>query len=133
MSVYITREQDYALRVCIHLSQSSPNAVIPISVLAMAVAISRPIATKVVYQLKQHGIVGTTKGKNGGAYLMKKPNQIRMLDVLRAMGFEASLNECLKIPGVCPFHEQCKVHRFFDELNQQLLAKLSRCKISNFV
>ena len=133
MSVYITREQDYALRVCMYLSQNGSKSVVPISELAAAVAISRPIATKIVYQLKQHGIVGTTKGKNGGAFLLKKPYRIRLLDVLKAMGFQSSVNECLKIPGICPFHEKCKVHRFFDRMNRELLAKLNRTKISDFV
>lgn len=133
MSVYITREQDYALRICVFLSGFKKKEVVPISTLAKSVVISRPIATKIVYQLKQHGIVGTTKGKNGGVYLQTKPNRIRMLDVLRAMGFNARINECLKIPGICPFHARCKVHHFFEKLNRILLTHFQRIKISDFL
>ncbi len=133
MGVFIKREQDYGLRICIYLGGIKHDQPVSIAQLAKALHITRPIATKIVYQLKQHSIIETIQGKLGGVKLAVKAADLSMIRILEALGFDSQINECIKIPGICPFHASCKVHRYFDDINRVLINQLTEKRISDFI
>lgn len=48
------------------------------------------------------------------------------------MGFDMTINECLKNPGICPIVINCKVHRFFMSQEQMIIENLKKAKINDF-
>lgn len=132
MAVFIKREYDYAIRICAYLAGHYTQKPIPLSSIASKLFISRPFATKIVYQLKKLAIINTVQGKDGGVFLNRPPEQLSFYDVLDAMGFDSSLNECLVNPGICPLVADCKIHDFFARQQNELLEKLKTTVISKY-
>lgn len=133
MNAYIKREQDYAIRICILLARLKNKHPLPISVLAEKLFISRPIATKIVYHLKLCHIIETVRGKQGGVILSVKPAKLSLLRILRSMGFDSEVNQCVRTPAVCPFHGTCRAHCYFKNLNDYLIRSLSKKTIAHFI
>jgi Rrf2 family nitric oxide-sensitive transcriptional repressor len=105
---------------------------IPISKLAEALAISRPIAAKVIHQLNKRKLTASLQGRYGGVYLSRDPNEISILDILKAMDFRSTLNECIINHTVCPLVGKCRIHQFFEEQEQILFKSFDQKKISDF-
>lgn len=132
MAVFIKKEYDYAIRICAYLAGHDDRKPIPLSSIASKLFISRPFATKIVYQLKQFAIINTVQGKDGGIFLNHPADEISFYDVLHAMGFDSSLNECLVKPEQCPLVEACKIHDFFAWQQNELMEKLKATVISTY-
>ncbi|NOX89846.1 MAG: Rrf2 family transcriptional regulator [Calditrichaeota bacterium] len=132
-NVLIKREYDYAVRICAYLAGQKANAPIPLSQITRLLAISRPFASKIVFQLRKAGLIGTAQGKYGGIFLNRNPRRISVLDVLEAMNFDSTVNECLRNPAICPLIGYCKTHLFFKEQEEQMLKNFSDKKISELV
>lgn len=133
MNVYIKREYDYAIRICVYLAGKEKRSVIPLSKISRELYITRPFASKIVHQLKRNGIIGSVQGKQGGIYLESDPEQTSLLQILKALEFDSTFNECLKNEDFCPFSDHCKVHAFYLELENHILSSMGERKISEFV
>ncbi len=133
MSSLIKREFDYAIRICAYLTGKKGQGPVSISQISQKLLITRPFATKIVYRLKQYKILNTTQGKEGGVSLNANPETLSVYNILEAMGFNSSVNECLKVPGFCPLVKTCKIHSFFVEQEEKLLQSFKNKMIKDFV
>ena len=133
MNVFIKREYDYAIRMCAYLAGRDSNQPISLGHVSQKLAISRPFAAKIIFKLRQKNIIGTVQGKHGGVFLKADPHKLSLLDVLKAMDFDSTLNECLRNPQICPLISICKIHVFFLQQETQLLNTLKEKKIIEFV
>ena len=128
----IKREYDYAIRICAYLAGRYQQGPLSIARISERLLITRPFATKIIYQLKKTKILNTVQGKEGGVYLDQPPDKLSVYDVLKAMGFELQINECLVNPIVCPFIESCKIHVFFQQQQELLTENFKKAMISEF-
>lgn len=132
MNVFIKREYDYAIRICAYLASRFDRTPQAISEVSAKLYITRAFAHKIINQLKKSGIIATVQGKHGGIFLNKDPRRVSILDVLKAMNFNATMNECVLRPEICPLVVTCKIHRFFVQLDDQILQQLEEKKIADF-
>ena len=132
MPVFIKREYDYALRICAYLAGNYKSGPIPVSKIAKVLFISRPFTTKIVFRLKQNKIVQTVQGRDGGVFLDHSPEDLSIFDILQAIGFDSTLNECIKHPRLCPLVAMCAIHIFFIEEENRLIHSFKEKKIAEF-
>lgn len=132
MNVFIKREYDLALRICAYLAGCYQQGPISISEVSRKLFITRPFANKIVHRLKNNGIITTVQGKQGGIYLNPDPKQLSLFDVLQAMGFNSTLNECVLKPQICPLSATCRIHNFFVEQEEYLMSQLKTRKVADF-
>ncbi|NOY60154.1 MAG: Rrf2 family transcriptional regulator [Calditrichaeota bacterium] len=132
MNTFIKREYDYAIRICAYLAGHFQKGHIPISQIATNLYLTRPFTTKIVYQLKKAGIVDTVQGKVGGVFLIHPPQEISVYTVLKAMGFSATINECLQKNTDCPLASICRIQHFFAQQQNLLIENFKTKKISEF-
>jgi Rrf2 family nitric oxide-sensitive transcriptional repressor len=120
----LTRFTDYSLRVLIHLG-SHPDTQATVAGIASAYDISRHHLTRVVHQLGLKGYIETVRGKGGGFRLARRPELIRIGDVVRDMepGFE--LAECFR-PGdtACRLLPSCALRPALAEAGRAFLSSL---------
>lgn len=133
MQTYITREQDYALRIIAKLAKLYPKEQISISKLSKELFISRIFTAKIVHKLKHKGLIGTTQGKNGGVFLCQNPNKISIYDVIEKIGFTTRINECLGDNKKCGLMKFCEFHIYFENLENDIHKKLKQKKITEFI
>ncbi len=131
-NVFIKREYDYAIRICAYLASHFLKEPVPIPQICQRLFVTRPITNKIVHQLKKSGIVETTQGKQGGVTLKINPQKLSLFDVISAMGFNSTLNECVVNPSICPLVVTCEIHNFWIEQENKLLQELKTRKIADF-
>ena len=132
MNVIIKREFDYAIRICAYLSGNYDSGPISLSKIAEKLFITRPFATKIVHKLKKSNIIATVQGKEGGVFLNQIPNELSIFSILLAMGFDSTINECIKHPRLCPLVATCKIHQFFSEQEKIMIKAYKTKMISEF-
>jgi Rrf2 family transcriptional regulator, nitric oxide-sensitive transcriptional repressor len=132
MPVFIKREYDYAIRICAYLAGNYKKGPIPVSKIAELLYISKPFATKIIYQLTSKKIITSVQGKAGGVYLSHNPERLSLFAILQAMNFDSTINECIKVPTLCPLKAACKIHDFFYKQESALINNLKEATIAEF-
>jgi len=130
---FVKREDDYAIRISAFLASEFPNGFRAISDIATRLSLSKPVASKIIHKLKIGGIVNSVRGRNGGVKLVNNPNSISFLDILKAIGFNSTINECLVNSSVCPLISFCKIHLFWKKMEHNIINTLSKTYLSEFI
>ena len=133
MAVFIKREYDYAIRICAYLAGFYKKEHKSVPDIAKKLYLTVPFTTKIIHKLKKGNVIDTMQGKYGGIRLQISPTQLSFFDVLYAMGFDMTVNECLKTPDICPLVKNCKIHRFFILQENMLITNLKNASISDFI
>ena len=83
----ISAKIDYASKALLELANARPNPrPMPIQEIADSQEIPLKFLTQILINLKQMGLVKSTRGKSGGYVLAKPPKDIVLSDVIRAFG-----------------------------------------------
>ncbi len=132
-NVLIKREYDYAIRICAYLASHYQQNAVSLSIISRRLLIPNSFARKIVHKLRKSGLIDSVQGKYGGILLTQDPTQVSILDVLEAMDYNSSVNECLINPAICPLVGLCKIHIFFAEVEKQILNSFREKKLSDFI
>jgi Rrf2 family nitric oxide-sensitive transcriptional repressor len=127
----LTLHTDYALRVLIYLAMH-PGQRVTITELSSYFNISRNHLVKVVHNLGLKGFIQSVRGKNGGLYLSRSADQIRVGEVVRQMEANFHIVECFnpQKQGVCPIQGQCKLTSLLCRAKEQFLKELDGTLLS---
>ena len=132
MQSYISREQDYALRISARLASLSTGEHISVRELSNQLFISKNFAARIVHKLIQKGIVKSKQGNRGGVFLNKSANEIDLFQIMNAIGFKMKFNQCLHDEIDCRLMELCRFHSFFYEQELSIYKALREKKLSEF-
>ncbi len=129
--MHFALETDYAVRMISVLSEhSDKKEALGAAEIGEAACVPKPTALKVLRILKDHGIIRSTIGKNGGYTLAKSPCEITLLEVLEALEGKIEISRCLCEDYECSRtgleHAVCKFHNFYKTINAQLCGELSK-------
>lgn len=120
----LTLYTDFALRLLMYLSVRQDRAS-TIQEVADAYGISRNHLMKVAQQLGQIGLVETTRGRGGGLRLGKRPEDVRLGDVVRATEEDFRLVECFDAQtNTCLLSPVCKLKGILNGALKAYLAVL---------
>jgi len=78
--------------------------------LAPLAGVPRPFLSKILRRLTAAGLLTSQKGHGGGFSLAKAPEQIRFVDVLRAVDFHPTADHCLFGWENCDEGNPCPLH-----------------------
>ena len=79
----ISKQAKYALRALIGLARAEPGRAVLTADLASQQRIPKKFLEQILLLLKRSGLVQSRRGALGGYVLIKAPEEIRFLDVLR--------------------------------------------------
>ncbi|MEW6639936.1 MAG: Rrf2 family transcriptional regulator [Pseudomonadota bacterium] len=127
----LTHFSDYALRVLLYAAARG-DTLITIEETAKVYGISRAHLMKVANQLTRAGYLTAVRGRAGGLTLAKRPERIRLGDVVRATEPDFALVECLAPENRCRITPACRLRgvmkealsAFTDVLDRYTLADL---------
>jgi Rrf2 family iron-sulfur cluster assembly transcriptional regulator len=118
--MYLSRPAEYALRAMTYLARLEPKKRVPASDLAKAVDIPPAYLSKIMRRLTAKGIVDSQKGHHGGFVLARPPEEIRFIDILRAVEFGPIADHCLFGLGNCDAQNPCPLHNEWSILKDQI-------------
>jgi Rrf2 family nitric oxide-sensitive transcriptional repressor len=121
----LTNFTDYALRVLMYAA-TQEERLITIEETAEVYSISRAHLMKVVNRLTKAGFLKATRGRTGGLSLGKRPDRIRLGDVVRATEPDFALVECFATNSNCVITPHCRLRGVLNEALGAFTATLDR-------
>lgn len=79
----LSKKAKYALKALLYLTKKADQGLVLISDISSEERIPRKFLEAILVDLKTHGILQSTRGKNGGYALAKKPDQVSVGNVVR--------------------------------------------------
>ena len=128
----LTNFSDYALRVLMYAAVQS-DRLITIEETAEVYGISRAHLMKVANQLTRAGYLKAVRGRSGGLALAKRPNRIKLGDVLRATEPDFTLVECFSSDGNCLISPRCRLRGVLQEALSAFTGTLDRYTLADLI
>jgi Rrf2 family nitric oxide-sensitive transcriptional repressor len=127
----LTDFSDYSLRLLMYAATRA-GRLVTIEETAQIYGISRAHLMKVANQLTRAGFLQSVRGRAGGLALARRPEQIRLGDVLRLTEPDFGLVECFRSGNGCLITRRCRLRgvlrealtAFSDTLDRYTLADL---------
>ena len=116
LPVRLTTQTDFALRTLMYLASRGRRATV--AEVAGVFRISTHHVAKVVNQLARLGYVRSIRGIGGGIELARRPETIRLGDVIEAFEGNMHLLECVATDDVCAIQSFCKLKGVLSEAEQ---------------
>jgi len=129
----LTNFSDYALRILMYAAVVQDNRLITIEETAEAYGISRAHLMKVANQLTRAGYMKAVRGRSGGLTLAKRPDRIRLSDVLRATEPDFSLVECMTTDNRCMISPRCRLRGALNEALAAFLETLDGYTLADLI
>jgi Rrf2 family protein len=123
----ISQKAKYAFKALANLAERSPGASVQIEEIATQAAVPRKFLEHILLDLKRKGIVASRRGRAGGYVLIKRPTDITIGQILRAIDGPIAPLPCISRTAYrrcpdCPDEKTCVVRRLFaDTYSAQLL------------
>lgn len=104
---------DYAIRSLLYIAIQNKPVTSPD--IANVMVIPPNYLITIMAKLKKAGIVSVLRGKEGGYYLAKKPEEISLLDIINVMEGTTRINRCLEKDKYCSrfASESCPVRSVY--------------------
>jgi len=118
--MYLNRPAEYALRAMSHLAHAGADDRVRTRDLAKAVDVPPSFLAKIMRKLTEHGLLDSKKGHNGGFVLARPADEIRFIDILRAVEFEPRAGHCLFGLGNCDASNPCPLHHQWGALKEEI-------------
>lgn len=100
----ISKKAKYAIHALVKLAREKDKGPILISEISKEGNIPKKFLEAILLDLKRAGILNSKKGKGGGYYLIKDPEEVNMADVLRLFDGALALLPCVTYK----YYERCE-------------------------
>ena len=92
----LTNKGRYAVMAMADLALNANNSPISLSEISLRQNISLPYLEQIFIKLKNHNLVKSSRGANGGYVLEKPASQIRLSNIIYAVNEEVKTLNCKK-------------------------------------
>jgi Rrf2 family protein len=114
----ITQKAKYGFKALFHMAAMPPGTSIRIEEIAEGAGVPRKFLEHILLDLKRKGIVASNRGRSGGYTLVKRPDEMTISDVLRAIDGPIAPLPCISRTAYrrcedCRDEKTCSVRRLF--------------------
>lgn len=129
-----SKSSSYAIRSAIYVAkQGRRRKFIPIQEIARDLGIPFHFLTRILRSLTAAGLLRSSKGAHGGVALGKAPEEISLLEIVKAIEGDDVFRRCILGKGKCddrspcPLHDEwspfrARLYRFFRETTLQSIG-----------
>ncbi len=130
----LSNTSKYAIRAVIYLAlYSTKEKKAGIKEIAEKLNIPSPFLGKILQLLARHGILGSTKGPNGGFYLNKPALDISLMEIIELIDGTDSFSACAIRTEPCSYEKPCSVHHKIAQLRNEERMLYSTESIADLV
>jgi len=126
----LTKFSDYALRVLMY-THAAGDRLVTIEEMAGSYRVSRAHLMKVVNALTRAGYLQAVRGRTGGLRLAKRPEDIRLGEVIRTTEPDFALVECFATGSQCVIQGSCRLPRIMQEALGEFITALNRYTLAS--
>ncbi|WGK65461.1 RrF2 family transcriptional regulator [Croceiramulus getboli] len=126
----LSRKTKYGIKALSHLARLQSEERVPIGTIAQEENIPHKFLESILLSLRKAGFLGSKKGKSGGYYLLQKPEEIKMVEVMRVLEGPVAMVPCVSLNFYerchdCPDEEACSVHALMLQVRDSTLQVLN--------
>lgn len=131
----VSQKCQYALRAIFELARRAGQGPVKIAEVAEIQAIPGRFLEVILSQLKQGGFVASQRGSDGGYFLVKKPDEITVGDIIRFMQGPIGPIGCVADPQQeqCPLYGDCAFYPMWDRVRQAVEDVYDKTTLKNLV
>lgn len=126
MSIIFSKSCEYALQAVLYLARQPEGSPAHLREIANDLNIPYHFLNKVLQTLTRERIVVSRKGANGGFALGRSPKEITLIDIVRAVDGESSLDGCVLGFPACGDRTPCPVHDQWKRAKEVILTMLQK-------
>lgn len=125
---------EYATKAILQLATSYP-AVVTLQEIAIEQDISVKYLEQILMRLRSAGLLASKRGVHGGYYLMKKPEEITIGEVIRVMDGPLAPIGCVSKSAYekCPREDGCGVRNVWLEVRDAIAGVLDNKTFADLV
>jgi Rrf2 family protein len=127
----LSKKTRYAIVALTRLAREYGNGPLQIKEIAEDEKIPQSFLENILLELRKLGILGSKLGKSGGYFLLKKPSEVNLAEVVRYFEGTIALMYCVseKAYQPCEFCKDegsCEIRKVFKEIRDTTYGILSR-------
>src|ERR1035437_6144188 len=132
----LSKKTRYAMIALIKLAREYGNGAILISEIAKSENIPQRFLENILLELKNLGFLGSKLGKSGGYYLLRKPEDITLSDIVRHFEGTIAMLSCVseKSYQPCEFCKDealCKIRSTFKAVRDSTFSILNKTTLKD--
>ena len=133
----ITAQEEYGLRCLLQLAQAKAETGMSVKEIATGEGISSAYVEKLLRLMAKAGIIHSVRGIHGGYRLNRRPDEISLRDVVRALGSLPTTEEiCDRHPGnrtSCIHIDECCIRSAWATLTHAIDSFMGKVLLSDLV
>ena len=134
----LSKKCSYAIHALVYLAERMDQGPIHIQEISEKKHIPRKFLEAILLELNRAKVIGAKRGKGGGYFLKKKPEQINLIDIIRLMDGAIALLPCVSLNyyepcNECEDEETCGLRNVLIHIRDETLGILSRSTLAQIV
>lgn len=127
----ISKKTKYGIKALAYLAKQDSRKPVQTAEIALKESISQKFLESILLSLRKGGFLGAKKGKGGGYYLLKEPEDIKMVHVIRLLEGPIAMIPCVSLNFYekcddCPDELGCSVNALMLQVRDSTLEVLGR-------
>jgi len=132
----LSKKTRYAIVALTRLAREYGKGPLQIREIAEGEKIPQNFLENILLELRKLGILGSKLGKSGGYFLLKKPDEVNLAEIVRHFEGTIALMYCVseKAYQPCEFcrdEVNCEIRKVFKEIRDTSYAILSRTTLES--
>lgn len=134
----LTKKTRYALKALIVLAELEPGQSALIADIAAREELPKKFLEAILRELKQHGILQAQRGRGGGYSLLKAPQEVTLVSIIRALDGPVAPVPCLSRTAYrrcdeCKSERTCGVRAVLSDLHEATMRVLEGTTLADLV
>ncbi|MCX6273469.1 MAG: Rrf2 family transcriptional regulator [Bacteroidetes bacterium] len=134
----LSKKTRYAMLALVRLAKEYGNGAVMIGTIARSENIPQRFLENILLELKHMGVLGSKLGKSGGYYLLKRPEDIPLSEIIRHFEGTIAMLLCVseKAYQPCEFCKDeaaCKIRVVFKEIRDDTYEKLHNVSLRSLI
>lgn len=127
----LTRDTDYAVRALLYLVKKGGR--VASSEMERNLSLPRPFLRRILQTLQKGGYLHSVKGNEGGFELLKEPEEIHILDLIKVFQDDFELCDCLFKKKICPDRKVCPLRKKLKNIESTIKAEFKAITLKSLM
>lgn len=134
----LSAKTKYGIKALAFMARQSDKSPVQIATIAENENISQKYLESILLTLRKSGFLGSKKGKGGGYYLLRNPEDIKMSSVMRILEGPIAMVPCVSLNFYekcddCPDENACAVHNLMIEVRDSTLNIFNNKSLADLI
>jgi Rrf2 family protein len=134
----LSKKAQYSILALVKLAREYNNGPILINSISESERIPKKFLELILLDLKQAGLLASKKGKGGGYFLIRKPEEISLADIIRIVDGAIALIPCVTYKYYqpcqhCKDEKTCGIRSIIKDIRDETVNLLKKVSLTDII